>query len=300
MIKVGCCGYPISQTKYYEAFNLVELNSTFYRYPGLKTAEGWRKRAPGNFEFTVKAHQDISHRYRLKVEEAAEPFERVKQVCRILEAKIILIQTPASFTIRSLSDAEKFFKNVNRENFILVWETRGPSWESEEGLNELKETLSELNITHVTDPLRLTPAHVSDAAYFRLHGLGERLYYYQYTDDELRKLYSIIRGFEGLKMGVYVLFNNLSMFDDARRFKFFIENGCFPPLTGNFGLEAVKALITSIRYPVTKKALVDKVGWRLIDVEPGRQVRLSEILNNIPGRAYRSPDEVLGELKEVL
>lgn len=297
MIKVGCCGFPISQKKYYETFSLVELNTTFYQYPGQRTVEGWRKRAPEGFEFTVKAHQDISHKCRLKFERAKEPFERIKQICRILSAKIILIQTPGSFTLENIGDAEEFFRMIEREDFILVWETRGPSWESSEGLRALKEVLSRVNVTHVTDPLRLMPAHVTDVAYFRLHGLGERLYYYQHTNDELKKLYEAVKRFEDLEGGVYVLFNNLAMFDDARRFKFYVENGYFPPLTGSYGMEAIRALVSSAKYPATKKTLMDKIGWRLVELEPNRQVRLSEILSPLPDRPYKSSDDILEEIK---
>lgn len=296
MIKVGCCGYPVSQARYYKTFNLVEVNSTFYRYPSPSTVERWRKSSPSGFEFTVKAHQDISHKYKLKVDQALEPFERIKQICRALEAKIILIQTPASFTIKSLGDAERFFRGVNREEFILVWETRGPSWESEDGLR----ALSDLNVTHVTDPLRLRPAYVSDVAYFRLHGLGDRLYYYQYTNEDLMRIYEVAREFDGLKGGVYVLFNNLSMFDDARRFKHLLEMGQLPPLTGAYGLEAIRAAISAARYPATRGSLMDGVGWKLIEMEPKKQVRLSEILVNIPEKRYDGPDDVLRELKALI
>ncbi|MEM2320903.1 MAG: DUF72 domain-containing protein [Candidatus Bathyarchaeia archaeon] len=297
MIKVGCCGFPVSQTKYYETFGLVELNTTFYRYPSQRVTEGWRKRAPEGFEFTVKAHQDISHKYKLKVEQTREPFERVKQICRILRAKIILIQTPTSFTIGNIGDAEEFFRSIERENLTLVWETRGLSWEDAEGVKVLKDTLSRVNVTHVTDPLRLIPAHVTDVAYFRLHGLGKRLYYYQYTNDELRRLYDIVEKYEDLEMGAYVFFNNLTMFDDARRFKFYIRSGSFPPLTGNYGLEAVKALICSAKYPTTKRSLIERVGWRLIEIDPSKQARLSEVLNAIPEKTYKNPEEILEELK---
>ncbi|MEM1515082.1 MAG: DUF72 domain-containing protein [Thermoproteota archaeon] len=297
MIKVGCCGFPVSQLKYYETFNLVEINATFYKYPSQRTIEGWRKRAPDGFEFTVKAHQDISHRYRLKIEQARDSFEKVKQICRILGARIILIQTPASLTIRDIGDAEEFFKGVEREGFILVWENRGPSWESEEGLMMLREMLGRTNVTHVTDPLRLSPAHVVNVAYFRLHGLGEKLYYYQYTNDELKRLYEVVKKYDYLEMGVYVLFNNLTMFDDARRFKLYVESGIFPPLTGSYGIDSIKKLISIIKYPDTKKTLIDKVGWRLVEIEPDKQVRLSEILSAVPDKAYKRPEEVLEEIK---
>ncbi|MEM1506879.1 MAG: DUF72 domain-containing protein [Candidatus Bathyarchaeia archaeon] len=297
MIKVGCCGYPVSQKKYYETFSLVELNSTFYTYPSPITVSRWRKNAPKDFEFTVKAHQDISHKYRLKVDQAAEPFEKIKQICRVLEAKIIVIQTPASFIVDHLNEAKEFFKGINREDFTIVWETRGPSWESEDGFKRLRDVLSELAVTHVTDPLRLMPAYVSNVAYFRLHGLGERMYYYQYTNDELRALYEVVKGFEGSERSVYVLFNNLSMFEDARRFVSFIKEGCFPRLHESFGVNSIKSIISRVRYPATKNSLADKVGWRLIEFEDGRQIRLKELLASIPAKTYKSPENVLEEIK---
>jgi len=297
MIKVGCCGYPVSQTKYYETFSLVELNSTFYKYPSTKTAERWRDKAPENFEFTVKAHQDITHKYRLNLEQASDSFEKIKRICRILKAKIILIQTPASFSLKNLEDAEKFFRGVNREDFILVWETRGSSWEGKEALDKLRGVLSSLDVTHVTDPFKLMPAFTTNLAYFRLHGLGKRMYYYQYTNDELKELYEIVKKFDGLEMGVYVLFNNLSMFEDAKRFIFFMEKGSFPPLTGSYGLDMVKTIISRTRYPVTKSALISKVGWRLVELEDGKQIRLSELLAKIPAKTYKDSNEVLKELE---
>ncbi len=297
MIKVGCCGYPVSQTKYYETFKLVELNSTFYKYPSIKTVEKWRNKAPEDFEFTVKAHQDITHRYRLNLKQASEPFEKIKQICRVLKAKIILIQTPASFSLKNLEKAEEFFRKVNRENFILVWETRGSSWESEEALEKLRDVLSGLGITHVTDPFRLTPAFITSLAYFRLHGLGERMYYYQYTNEELRRLYEIVKRFEGAKRDVYVLFNNLSMFEDAKRFIFFMERRCFPSVTGSYGLNSIKAVLSRTRYPTTKSMLIKRVGWRLVELENGEQIRLSKLLDDIPAKTYRSLDEILGEIK---
>jgi uncharacterized protein YecE (DUF72 family) len=81
MIKVGCAGFPTSMERYFGNFRLVELNSTFYQYPREKTVEGWREKAPKDFEFTVKAHQDISHKAKVKVEKAIlQAFERMKQI----------------------------------------------------------------------------------------------------------------------------------------------------------------------------------------------------------------------------
>lgn len=299
MIKVGCCGYPISQTKYYEAFTLIELNSTFYKYPTLSTVKKWRTRAPENFEFTVKAHQDISHKYRLNIEQCIKPFEKVKEVCRILNSRVTVIQTPSSFTINDLEKAERFFKEINRGDLILVWETRGPSWESNNGIRKLKDALSEVNVSHVVDPLRIMPAYISNIAYFRLHGLGERMYYYQYTNSELKKLYEIVSKFEGLEMGVYVLFNNLSMFEDAKRFLSYIKNRKFPSLLES-SLNIIKSAVERLRFPIDKNMLMRKIGWRIIELEDGRQIRLNELLNKTPTKKYGSLDELMNELEDGL
>jgi len=66
------------------------------------------------------------------------------------------------------------------------------------------------------------------------------MYYYQYTDSELERLYDQIRGFSGSSREVYMLFNNLSMFEDSKRFLHFLEENKFPSLTGSVGLDSVR------------------------------------------------------------
>ena len=284
--------------KYFENFSLVELNTTFYQYPRISTVEGWRAKAPENFEFTVKAHQDISHKFRLKSEkECLEAFEKMKEICNILKAKILLVQTPASLRPDRLEDAKEFFSKIPREDLIVVWETRGPAWDKEEARQRLAELLEKLDIPHVVDPFKNTPVYVGKTAYFRLHGLGERLYYYQYSDDELKRLFNIARKYETKAEEVYVLFNNLSMFDDAIRFKHYIEKGKFPSLTKNVGLESIREVLSKTRYPASKSMLLKKVGWKLVEIEKGKQIRLENLLREIPSKTYNNIDELMKEIK---
>jgi len=298
LIKVGCCGFPTSMKRYFENYKLVELNSTFYEYPKPETVEGWREKAPEDFEFTVKAHQDISHKAKMRLDETSiQAFEKMKKICRALNAKILLVQTPGSFRPDKLGEAEKFFANINREDLTLVWETRGPEWEKPEIIEKLSQVLSRLNVVHVTDPFRVLPAYTSQIAYFRLHGLGEELYYYQYTDDELRRLGEIAKNFEAEGKTVYVLFNNLSMFEDGLRFMHYLSSGKFPKVTGAVGLESVKSVIAKTRYPTPKSMLVKKVGWRLVEIEEGKQVRLAELLAELPSKTYKNAEELLNALK---
>ena len=53
--------------QYFQNLNIVELNRTFYQYHETKTVEGWRQKALEHFVFTVKAHQDIMHKAKMKV-----------------------------------------------------------------------------------------------------------------------------------------------------------------------------------------------------------------------------------------
>lgn len=301
MIRVGCCGFPTSMKKYFERFSLVELNSTFYQYPRERTVEGWRERAPESFEFTVKVHQDVSHKAKLKVGEASlEAFEQMKRICKILGSKILLFQTPSSFRPDRLGDAEEFFGSVQHEGLILVWETRGSAWESADVRERLRRVLESLDVGHVTDPFKVLPVYTGEVAYFRLHGLGERMYYYQFSDSELRRLKNLVGSYEGEGKMVYVLFNNLAMFEDAGRFMTFLSKGVFPKVTGSVGLGSVRSVVERTRFPTSKSMLMRRIGWRLIEVEEGKQVRLGKLLADLPSKSYESAEEVIEEVKVLL
>jgi len=224
-------------------------------------------------------------------------FEKMKQICKALKAKILLFQTPASFKPEKLETARFFFEKVNRENLILVWETRGPAWETPETRDRLAEALKEVDVSHVVDPFRSPPVYTSRVAYFRLHGLGERLYYYQYTDEELKRLKTFVEPFQKSGLGVYVLFNNLAMFQDAVRFQTYLETGEFPKITAGTGLESIKEVVSRTRYPVSKSMLMRKLGWKLVEIREKEQIRLNELLKNLPSKTYENVEEVIREIK---
>ncbi|KYH42662.1 MAG: hypothetical protein AYL33_001640, partial [Candidatus Bathyarchaeota archaeon B63] len=178
------------------------------------------------------------------------------------------------------------------DGLTVVWETRGPSWEEDDARERLRSLLESLDVPHVTDPFRSLPVYSGPIAYLRLHGRGPRMYYYQYTDEELKELHGIVRSLEEDGRDVYVLFNNLSMFEDAIRFLRFTETGSFPPLALR-GIDSVTGLISRMRYPATKAEILRRVGWRLVEVEGRGQLRLEQLLCGLPQRRYGSPEEVL-------
>ena len=112
-VYVGCCGIPGGLERYSKEFKVVEINSTFYRLPQIKTAERWRNIVPKDFIFCVKCHQGVTHPIRsptwrrsgLKQEELEklkdrvgflrhtkevfEFWEKTLEICRILKNLLI-------------------------------------------------------------------------------------------------------------------------------------------------------------------------------------------------------------------
>ena len=58
---VGCCGWAEAHSKYFTDFPVIEIQSTFYQPPSPELAEKWRREAPADFIFTLKAWQLITH-----------------------------------------------------------------------------------------------------------------------------------------------------------------------------------------------------------------------------------------------
>ena len=224
-IKVGCCGFPKARKKYFEQFKLVEIQQTFYKPPPTETARRWRDEAPQDFEFSLKAWQVITHhpssptysKAGLQIpigkeknygffnpsEETSEAWARTRDVAQALKAKVVVFQCPATFTpsAENIENMKHFFTNIDREDFIFVWEPRG-GWSDA----VITEICQDLGLIHCVNPLEKA-ATWGEIRYFRLH--GGRNYRHQYTDEELKRL----RELTGNE--VYVLFNNLSMYNDA-------------------------------------------------------------------------------------
>ncbi|MCS7098696.1 MAG: DUF72 domain-containing protein [Candidatus Methanomethyliaceae archaeon] len=237
-IRVGTCGWSVKggRLKYYETFPCIELQETFYKLPKIKTLEKYRKESPSNFEFIVKAWQAITHPINsptwrkaefpswgnlenfglLKpTEENFKAWEEILKVCKILSTKILIIQTPPSFipSKENIENMRSFLSSLRRDGIIIGWESRG-EWDN----NLVKEICEKLELIHVVDPFRKIPSISSNITYFRLHGIGGREvnYSYVYTDEDLIRLRDILKKIDSEI--IYVMFNNVKMAEDAKRF----------------------------------------------------------------------------------
>lgn len=227
-ILVGCCGFALPRARYFRTFRLLEVQQTFYEPPGLETARRWRSIAPPGFTFTLKAWQLITHeptsptyrKLRTSIEpqeskfygsfkptaQVMEAWQRTKEIAKALEATLVLFQCPASFkpVSRNLDNMKNFFSSIPREGLKMAWEPRG-DWPPE----LVRSLCQELDLIHCVDPFMGPPVWGS-INYFRLHGItGFR---YSFTQEDLRRLLSWCA-----EKPSWVLFNNLTMAQDAAR-----------------------------------------------------------------------------------
>ena len=167
-----------------------------------------------SFLFSMKAPRTITHEK--KFEDVEDVVERMLEVAEALKAFFILFQTPKSFRF-SEERLKKIVDLVTSlpKDYIYGFELRG--WKDE----EVKMLLERADVVHVVDPFDRRPLR-GNPYYLRLHGSppGEKMYSYKYTDEDLRWLKEYVAGLKGT---VYVVFNNVWMCDDARRFREFLE-----------------------------------------------------------------------------
>jgi uncharacterized protein YecE (DUF72 family) len=235
-LKIGCCGFPVVKEKYTERFQVVEVQQTFYQPPKILTLQNWRALMPDHFEFTLKAWQIITHSAksptyrRLKTKLTAEEFsqcgafqntpivqcawETTRACAKALSASLILFQCPASFmpTPQNLAQMRGFFTSIERGNLKLLWEPRG-NWPE----NLVLSLCEELKLIHVVDPF-LSRSVTPDFVYLRLHGGKD--FKHIFSDEELRMVARLIPA----DKPAYVMFNNINMWDDARRFQLLMGN----------------------------------------------------------------------------
>jgi uncharacterized protein YecE (DUF72 family) len=235
MIRVGCCGFPVNRSTYYQNFDVVEVQQTFYQLPRIATGEKWREEAPPKFEFTMKAWQLITHeassptyrRLRMAIpektkknygffkatEEVEEAWAKTADFAMALRAEKIVFQSPASFhpSNESIKNLRQFFKKTKIPSLMFIWEPRG-KWE-----RELVERLcEELRIVPCLNPFEGGSIR-GDLLYTRLH--GQTGYRYTYSESEMEEL--IRKGKRYAQ--AYLMFNNVSMVEDALHLKKLLE-----------------------------------------------------------------------------
>jgi len=277
---------------YSENFNFVEVNYTFYEYPNTRMVERWRRTAPSDFTFTVRCHQDLTHRIGLKpVDQAYAVFSQMIGICRILAAPFLHLLTPESYVLDNakIKQANDFFSSIDLKGTRLAWEVRSPL------TPKLGSLMRDFEIVHSVDLSIEGPTFESDVIYTRVFGIGEHNIY-QFTDEELIEIDQKILKAEARV--VIITFHGIRMSSDAARFKKYKETGKFTPVTDYTGVDSARAVLQEdTRFPLTKAELVKHQGWKVIDLTADKRVHLSKLLHKLPEKTYNGVEEIITELE---
>ncbi len=206
-------------------FNVIEINSSFYRSPAKKTAESWVHRVAGNssFRFTAKLFRQFTHEPAGASAEDERVFrEGMKPLMDAGLLGALLIQFPWSFKNETASHSYLMELLDQFADFPLVVEVRHGTWNHQEVHAELAER--GIGFCNIDQPvfrgsLRPTALVTSPVGYVRLHGrnydewFSERAdaaerYNYLYSQEELEPWIEKIRRIAAQAPEVYVITNN--------------------------------------------------------------------------------------------
>ncbi len=204
-------------TYYAHDFDTLEINFTYYRMPTAKGLLGMAKKVPANFEFTVKATQEMTHAR----ERDAKVFEQFKNALTPLVEQnkfgAILAQFPNSF--RANDESQDYLKwfHEQLEGWPVVVEFRNKEWLTE-GTYEFLQREG-LGFCCVDEPYFPRVARVTaPIAYVRFHGRNYQKWWkhdqayerydYTYKTEELEEWTLKIEQMNETANKTYVFANN--------------------------------------------------------------------------------------------
>lgn len=192
--------------RYAREFSTVELNGSFYRWPGPRAFAHWRDTLPEGFTMAVKAPRGLTHAKRLR--EPEHWIERIRQSLHELGARrgMFLVQLPPGLA-RDDARLEYFLEQLPDWLAVAV-EFRHDSWHDEEVFRLLeRHGAAYVVMSGANQPcvLRAT-AHT---VYVRMHGPDhEHLYAGSYSDADLGWWADRCREWDAAGHDVLVYFNN--------------------------------------------------------------------------------------------
>ena len=152
---------------YAQAFDTVELNSTFYRLPPTHRFRAWGETVPAGFTFAVKASRYLTHVRRLQA--PREPVERLMSRAAALGDSLgpVLLQLPPDMPA-ALDRLDATLRAFGPSVRVAV-EPRHPSWFTDELRSLLEERRAALCVVDRSGP-KGPSWSTTDWGYARLHG----------------------------------------------------------------------------------------------------------------------------------
>lgn len=189
---------------YTKQFKTVELNNSFYRQPSAQNFENWRKVAPEEFLFAVKANRFFTHQKKLNVSaEDLAPFLK-NTACLKEKLGVILFQLPPKWKI-NLQRLENFLALLPKD-MRYTFEFRDHSWYHLETYNLLRKYNCAFCIYELAG--HLSPIEITaDFVYVRLHGPGDK-YQGSYTEKTLKDWANCCKQWLESSKEVFIYFDN--------------------------------------------------------------------------------------------
>ena len=219
-VRIGCSGWqykhwrgdfypadlPVSRwfQWYAQAFDTVEINNSFYRWPDPDTFEKWREQAPRQFLYAVKAARFLTHMKKLKDpdEPVARTFDHARHLGRHLGP--VLYQLPTRWPV----NVERFqqFLSVLPKGRLQTVEFRDPSWYTDEIFDLLRRYDVALCL-HDMQGSATRRMVVGPFVYVRYH-FGTQKYGGRYEDHRLHEWADWLAECAEKGTPIYAYFNN--------------------------------------------------------------------------------------------
>ncbi|GAB3700759.1 DUF72 domain-containing protein [Mariniluteicoccus flavus] len=201
-------GTPVRARRdhYVAAFDTVELNASFYRWPATTTFTGWHDRLPEGFAMAVKAPRVMTHSKKLLDPESWLP--RLTEGLHALGDRRgpLLVQLPPGLA-RDDARLDHFLAALPPWSRPAV-EFRHPSW-LDDAVFALLERRGAAYVVMSGAGLPCVLRRTAADVYVRLHGPDhDHLYAGSYSDDDLRWWADRIREWEDGGAHVWAYFNN--------------------------------------------------------------------------------------------
>lgn len=205
---------------YAQSFPVTEINASYYTIPGAASFAGMARKTPDNFEFVVKAHQDMTHIEKPNPATFEIFLGSIQPLRDAGKFGCMLAQYPWSFKCTD-ENADRLKDLRDRIGDLPgVIEFRNADWANEgtfDLLRELDFGFCCVDEPHLKGLMPPAAVAISQVGYVRFHGRNAKnwwkhdhayeRYDYLYTESELAEWKPRIIGIESETNKTYVFFN---------------------------------------------------------------------------------------------
>jgi uncharacterized protein YecE (DUF72 family) len=205
-------------------FDVIEINSTFYRIPDPKMTQRWVARVADHpdFRFTAKLWQGFTHEGTASAQDAAAFRQAIAPLQEAGLLGAVLMQFPYRFHHTAENRAMIQRLAGAFRDYPLVLEIRHRSWDRAEvftWLQDLNIGFCNIDQPQVSYGIGLTQVVTSPVGYLRLHGRNTATWFaeeasaaarydYRYSAEELQELVDAVEVISRRARDTYLITNN--------------------------------------------------------------------------------------------